>query len=72
MTVLKFLEIKKNQHSIYSNSYEVKFWIKESEFWKQTSELYYAKTKNNHEDIKLRWKNDYKNSNVKLISITYQ
>lgn len=70
--ILKYEEIKKNQHVEYSESYEVKFWIQEGEFWKQKTEMYFGKTKGEHEYVTNRWKNDYKGQNVKYISVTYQ
>jgi len=70
--ILKYEEIKKNQHVEYSESYEIKFWIQEGEFWKQKTEMYFGKTKGEHEYVINRWKNDYKGHNVKYISITYQ
>lgn len=70
--VLKYEEIK-NEHYVYSDSYEVKFWIlTDREIWAQRNEIYYAKNKNKHNDVLLRWKEDYKNKNVKFISISYQ
>jgi len=72
--ILKFEEInqKKNQHVEYSDSYEVKFWIQDGEFWKQRTEMYFAKKKGENDSVLKRWKSDYKGINVKFISITYQ
>lgn len=69
--ILKFDEIKKNEHIKYSESYEIKFWIKDGEFWKQIVETYFGKSKGEHEYIFERWKKDYKNKNVKFISLHY-
>jgi hypothetical protein len=72
--ILKYEEInqKKNQHVEYSESYELKFWIQEDEFWKQKTETYFAKTKGEHVSVIDRWQNDYKGKNVKYVSVTYQ
>ncbi len=70
--ILKFEEIKKNQHVLYSESYEVKFWIKKGEFWEQKKELYFGKTKSEHTHVFKRWKSDYRSEDVKFISVNYQ
>jgi hypothetical protein len=72
--ILKYEEInrKKNQNVEYSESYEVKFWIQDGEFWKQKTEMYFAKTKGEHEYVIKKWQNDYNGQNVKYISVTYQ
>ena len=72
--ILKYEEInrKKNQHVEYSESYEVKFWIQDGEFWKEKTEMYFGKTKGEHEYVVKRWKIDYNGQNVKYISVTYQ
>ena len=71
--ILKYEEIsrKKNQHVEYSESYEVKFWIQDGEFWKQKIEMYFGKTKSEHKYVINRWKSDYSRQNVKFISVTY-
>ena len=72
--ILRYEEInrKKNQHVEYSESYEVKFWIQDGEFWKQKTEMYFGKTKGEHKYVVNRWKSDYNGQNVKYISVTYQ
>lgn len=70
--ILKYEEIGKNQHGEYSESYEIKFWIKEGEFWKQKTEIYFGKTKSEHKAVINRWKKDYSKQNVKYISVSYQ
>ena len=72
--ILKYEEInrKKNQHVEYSESYEVRFWIKDGEFWKQKTEMYFGKTKSEHEYVVNRWNTDYNGQNVKYVSVTYQ
>ena len=70
--ILKYEEIKKNQHVEYSESYEIKFWIQEGEFWKQRTEIYFGKTKGEYKSVINRWKKDYKMKIVDFISITYQ
>lgn len=72
--ILRYEEInrKKKQHIEYSESYEVKFWIQDGEFWKQKTEMYFGKTKDEHEYVVNRWKIDYNGQNVKYISVTYQ
>lgn len=72
--ILKYDEIntKKNQHVEYSESYEVKFWIQIDEFWKQKTEMYFAKNKGEHDYVVNRWKDEYSGQNVKFISVTYQ
>jgi len=70
--ILKYEEIKKNQHVEYSESYKVRFWIKEGEFWKQRTETYYAKRKDEQEYVSNRWKDDYKGQDVKIIAVNYQ
>ena len=63
---------KKKEHITYSESYEVKFWIKTGEFWKQVTDIYFTASKGSHEYVEKRWKQDYANSKVKLVSVTYQ
>jgi hypothetical protein len=66
--ILKYEEIKNNQYLEYSESYEVKFWIQDGKFWKQKTEMYFGKTKGEHEYVFNRWKKDYNGQNVKYIS----
>ena len=66
------LDKTKNQYVEYSESYIVKFWIQEGEFWQQKTEEYFAKSKGEHEKVVSRWKNDYRKQKVKFISIIYQ
>lgn len=70
--ILKYEEINKNKHVEYSESYEVKFWIREGEFWKQKNEMYFAKTKGEYDYVISRWRKDYIGQNVKYISVVYQ
>lgn len=71
--ILRHQEIKKNEHATYSESYEVKFWIQgEDTFWKQKTEMYFGKTKGEHESVLNRWKKDFLGQNVKYISMAYQ
>lgn len=71
--VLKYEEIQKNEHVTYSESFVVKFWIQGIDtFWSQKSEMYFCKTKGEHEYVFNRWKKDYNGQNVKYISLTYQ
>ena len=66
------LNIKKCEHVLYSETYEVRFWIKVGKFWKQKEVIYHAKTKSEHKSVGVRWINDYKGQEVKLIGIYYQ
>jgi hypothetical protein len=67
------LNLKKNEQVLYSETYEVKFWIKKDDgFWKQDSLIYHAKTKAEHESVLKRWKLDFKGKEVKIIGVTYQ
>ena len=67
------LNLKKNEHVTYSESYEVKFWIQgDDTFWKQETEIYFSAGKGDHEYILSRWKKDYAGKNVKLPIVTYQ
>jgi hypothetical protein len=73
--ILKYEEInrRKNEHITYSESYEVKFWIQGIDtFWSQNAEMYFGKTKGDHEYVLNRWKKDYDGQSVKYISVTYQ
>lgn len=63
---------KLNEHVRYSESYEVKFWIKEGEFWKQRSEMYYTENKGAHDFVVDRWRSDYSKYEVDLINVIYQ
>ena len=67
------LNLKKLQHVEYSETYEVRFSIQKSDgFWTRDQVIYHAKTKSEHNDVEKRWRQDYKNQNVRLIGITYQ
>lgn len=70
--VLNYEEIKKNEHLKYSESFVVKFWKKEGEFWSQKEEMYFTKTKAEHKDVLKRWTKDNLGKEVKYISISYQ
>jgi hypothetical protein len=71
--ILKNDEIKKNEHVLYSESYEVKFTFQKPDgFWEQRYEMYYGKSKGEHEYVVNRWKTDYKKQNVRFISVNYQ
>jgi hypothetical protein len=71
--ILKYDEIKKNEHVLYSESYEVKFWFQKPDgFWEQKYEMYYGKSKAEHEYVINRWEFDYKGQSVKYVSVTYQ
>lgn len=67
------LNIKKCEHVLYSETYEVRFWMKGSDgFWKQNSTIYHAKTKSEHKSVENRWVGDNKNNEVKLVGVYYQ
>ena len=68
--ILKLEEKKRGDG--YSESYEVKFWIQEGEFWKQKTEMYFAKNKGEGGYVVDRWKEDYRGQNVKFVSVSYQ
>ena len=71
--ILKYAEIKKNEHVLYSESYEVKFWFQKPDgFWEQKYETYYGKTKSEHGYVVNQWKRDFEGQSVKYISIKYQ
>ena len=70
--ILKYSEIKNNQHVEYSEAYEVRFWIQDGEIWKPETQMYFGKRKGEDEYVIKRWKLDYKDENVKLISVIYQ
>lgn len=62
----------KKESVIYSEAYDVLFWISDGEFWKQKTETYYASGKGYGEQIIKKWKKEYKNKGAKLVSVTYQ
>lgn len=68
------LNLKKDEHVLYSESYEVNFWQQDKTtlFWKPESVMYFAKTKGEHEYVHKRWNGDYAGLDVKFISINYQ
>jgi hypothetical protein len=71
--ILKYEEIKKNEHVLYSESYEVKFWFQKPDgFWEQRYEMYYGKNKGEHEYVVNRWLSDYNDQLVRYVSVTYQ
>lgn len=63
---------KQANKSEYSESYNVKFWILDGNFWKQKTEMYYARTKGAHEAVYKKWQQDYKGQNAKYVSTVYQ
>mgnify|MGYP001768315788 CR=1 FL=1 len=70
---LEEINRKKNEHVHYSEEYEVNFWIQKPDgFWEKKYEMYFAKTKGEHEYVYNRWKEDYKGKPVKYISTIYQ
>lgn len=71
--ILKYDEIKKNEHPLYSESYEVNFWFRKPDgFWEQRNEMYYGKSKGEHEYVVNRWNSDYKGQVVRYVSVSYQ
>lgn len=70
--LMEELNIKKQEQVLYSETYEVKYWLKEDEFWKPKDIMYHAKRKDEHQYVQKRWENDFKNQEVKLIGIYYQ
>jgi hypothetical protein len=71
--ILKYEEIKKNEHVLYSESYEIKFWIQKPDgFWEQRYEMYYGKSKGEHVSVVNRWNKDYKGQAVRFVTVTYQ
>ena len=71
--ILRYEEIKKDEHVKYSESYEVNFWIqKEDSFWEKRQEMYFGETKAEHDSVTNRWQKDYTGKKVKLISVIYQ
>ena len=64
-------EIKKGEYSIYSESYEVRFWKPiENGYWEQDDVIYYTQHKNSNPDVEKRFLSEY--PSCKIISITYQ
>lgn len=56
----------------HSDTYAVRFWIKEGDIIKQKSVVYYASGKNKHWAVEKRVLRDYNISKDKIISITYE
>lgn len=71
--IFKFDELnkKKGEHLVYFESYNVDFTKKDGEFWKECTDVYFAKTAGEHKEVERRWKNDNKRNKVKLKRITY-
>lgn len=72
--VFKINELKTTNDRVqYSESYEVNFHIQKTDgFWERRSETYRTANKSDHKDVELRWRKDFKNDNVTLISVIYQ
>lgn len=66
------LDMKKNQHVIYSELYEVTYWIKEGEFWKKKTIMYRTASKGRSVEVFYRFKKDFRDKEVSIVSIIYQ
>ncbi len=56
----------------HSDSYAVRFWLKEGEIVKQKKVIYYACGKNKHKAVEKRVLRDYKIPKDKIISICFE
>lgn len=55
-----------------TEAYTIKFWIKEGEFWTQKETEFKCNSKSAHKRAENWFKNEYKNKQVRIISVTYQ
>lgn len=73
--VLKYDEIPKGKHHIFSESYSVSVFSVEEGGWYGTKEYIYFTDEvreNNHELIKARVLKDFKGKDATILSIKYQ
>ena len=74
MKVLNIQEVYKHKNPLlFTDSYEVKFWLQNDQgYWAVTFAYYYSTSKAAHRKVELRWKKDYCMFATNLISITYE
>lgn len=72
MRILTESEITEKNYVQFTESYIVKFWIQNGEFWVQDTIRYYSTKHGAHQAVGKRWEKDFKNKKVQLISIDYQ
>ena len=63
---------KLKDHWKFSESYVVKFWIKDGEFWRQKEVECFSTDKGAGKFVEERFNKDFKNQEVKIVSIIYQ
>lgn len=56
----------------YSEQWMVTFWFRDGRFWKQKEDFYYTIDKGDfHDDVESKWKEEFKQFDVELISVKY-
>ena len=55
-----------------TETYKIKFWIKDGEFWRQDEVEFKCNSRSAHNRAAKWFKNEYKDKEVRLVSVTYQ
>lgn len=55
-----------------TETYKIKFWIKDGEFWRQDEVEFKCNSRSAHNRAEKWFKNEYKDKEVRLVSVTYQ
>jgi hypothetical protein len=63
---------KQKIENIKYDTYTVRYWMREGEYWKHKVDFINVNGKSKHKQVEKEWKNDHKKDEVKLIGITYQ
>jgi len=72
MNVFKKSEVPKGKNSLYSETYQVNFWLTENGIISKQQEIYHTASKGRHKQVEAKWKKEYKDKAVKLISVIYE
>ncbi len=72
VNVFKKEEIPKDKHVEYSETYQVNFWITIDGTISKKQEIYHTASKGRHKQVAAKWKKEYNNKAVTLISVIYE
>jgi len=72
MKIFKKEQIPKGYRVLYSESYQVNFWITIDGITSKKQEKYFTASKGRHKQVEATWRKEYRNKAATLISVIYE